>query len=192
MQVFDDQNKLSQDTCEIEMKNHVNKSISDYLLFNNYFECKGNEQKHLHTFVTDNINLHYKDGFGFTSPCFIDDDSLLRNKAIMTNDRERTFLCTRWYTAVPNLGKGGFIPNIESRLKQGEDTSDIKDCMRVTERDFNRFIPLRSCLANAIQNPDNIVEKWTRGGDFTRDYVRNDEYLEKCGFRNDGKMWRRA
>jgi hypothetical protein len=143
-------------------------------------------------FMTNNPNLHYRDGFGVASSCVVDADSEMRNNGKMTNDRERVQLCTRWYTAVPDLGKGGLIPNIESRLKYGADTSDIRSCDRVTEKDFNRFIPLPACMAQSIQNPDNIVQKGPRGGEFTRDYVRNDEYLKQCGFQNDGKMWRRA
>lgn len=194
MKVFDGENHLSQDECELIARLNANKSISDYTFFNNYFtnECQEVIDKKMSEFVHANVNLRYKDGVGNTPSCVIDVDSELRNKFIMTNYRDRSSLCTRWYTAVPNLGKGGLIPNIESRLKFNEDTSDIKDCDRVTEKNFDRFIPLPGCMADTIQNPEHIIEKWTRGGDFTRDYVRNDEYLQKCGFVNDGKMWRRS
>jgi hypothetical protein len=194
MRPFDEENRLSQDDCALLTKSLVNKSIASYAFFNNYFtaNCEKDDNKKLQEFLVNNPNLHFKDGFGVTTPCVIDTDSELRNNAKMTNDRERVSLCTRWYTAVPALSKGGLIPNIESRLKYNGDTSDIRECDRVTEKDFNRFIPLPRCMADTIQNPDNIVEKWTRGGEFTRDYVRSDSYLEKCGFYNDGKMWRRV
>lgn len=193
MKVFDDENKMSQDECALIAKLNANKSIADYRFFNNYFtnECREEIDQKMNEFVTNNANLRYKDGFGNVPSCSVDVDSLLRNKFQM-NYRERTPLCTRWYTAVPNLGKGGLIPNIESRLKLSEDTNDIRDCDRVTEKTFDRFIPLPGCMSQTIQNPEHIIEKWTRGGEFTRDYVRNDEYLQKCGFTNDGKMWRRT
>lgn len=194
MRVFDQANTLKQEQCEYISKINANESMVNYRLFNSYVtnNCvdKCNTYK-LNEFVTDNVNLRYKDGVGNIPSCSVDVDSELRNKFTM-GYKGRDTLCTRWYTAVPNLGKGGLIPNIESRLKYNEDTSDIRDCDRITEKDFNRFIPLPSCMAINIQNPENIVEKWTRGGEFTRDYVRNDNYLQKCGFINDGKMWRRV
>lgn len=190
---FNEENQLSQDDCELLTKTLVNRSISDYRFFNNYFTgtCSEEDQEKMTEFMVNNPNLRFKDGFGVSTACVIDNDSEVRNNGKLTNDRERNSLCTRWYTAVPDLGRGGLIPNVESKLKYSEDTSDIKDCDRVTEKDFNRFIPLPSCMASTIQNPENIIPKWTRGGEFTRDYVRSDAYLEKCGFYNDGKMWRR-
>ena len=194
MRPFTEENRLGQDDCALLTRSLVNKSISDYRFFNNFFtgSCEEGDKNKMSEFMTNNPNLHYRDGYGVASACVVDADSEMRNNGKMTNDRERVQLCTRWYTAVPDLGKGGLIPNIESRLKYGADTSDIRSCDRVTEKDFNRFIPLPPCIAQNVQNPDNIVQKWPRGGEFTRDYVRNDEYLKQCGFQNDGKMWRRA
>lgn len=194
MRPFDEENRLSQDDCALLTRSLVNKSIASYSFFNNYFtaNCDKDDNGKMNEFMVNNPNLRFKDGFGFTTPCVVDTDSELRNNAKMTNDRERVSLCTRWYTAVPALSKGGLIPNIESRLKYNGDTSDIRECDRVTEKNFNRFIPLPKCMAQNIQNPEHIVEKWTRGGEFTRDYVRSDDYLQKCGFYNDGKMWKRA
>uniref|UniRef100_A0A6C0BFK4 Uncharacterized protein n=1 Tax=viral metagenome TaxID=1070528 RepID=A0A6C0BFK4_9ZZZZ len=193
MRPFDEENRLTQDDCALMTRSLVNKSISDYMFFNNYFtaECKEEKQDKMQEFMTNNPNLRFKDGYGFTTPCVVDMDSEMRNNSKLTNPRERVSLCSRWYTAVPNLGRGGLVPNIESKLKYSGDTSAIKDCDRLTEKDFDRFIPLPSCMADNIQNPNNIIEKWTRGGDFTRDYIRSDSYLEQCGFYNDGKMWRR-
>lgn len=190
MKHFDEENHLSQDECALLTQSLVNKSIADYNLFNTYStaSCKDDKMKE---FMVNNPNLRYRDGYGVSSHCVIDKDSQMRNQSKMTHDREKISLCSRWYTAVPNLGKGGLIPNIESKLKYNGDTSDIRDCDRITEKDFNRFIPLPQCMAQNIQNPDNIVEKWTRGGEFTRDFVRSNEYLQKCGFENDGKMWYR-
>lgn len=194
MRPFDEANRLGEDQCAFVTKDLGNRSMIDYSLYNNFFtsSCKEGDQNKMTEFMVNNPNLHFRDGYGFASSCVVDNDSALRNKSKITHDRERISLCSRWYTAVPSLGKGGLIPNIESRLKYGGDTSDLRDCDRVTEKDFNRFTPLPGCMAENIQNPDHIVEKWTRGGEFTRDYVRSDKYLQKCGFANDGKMWRRV
>lgn len=194
MRPFDEENQLSQDDCALLTRSFANKSISDYTFFNNYFtaSCKPGDNEKMSEFMIKNPNLRFRDGYGVSTSCVIDNDSELRNKGKLTNDRERTSLCTRWYTAAPDLGRGGLIPNIESRLKYGGDTSELRECDKITERDFNRFIPLPPCMAENVQNPENIVEKWTRGGEITRDYVRSNQYLEKCGFYTDGKLWRRT
>jgi hypothetical protein len=74
-------------------------------------------------------------------------------------------------------------------MKFAEDTSAIRECDRLTEKDFNRFVPLTPCLAGSIQNPEHIVEKYVRGGAATRNYVQDNQYLEQCGFANNGQAW---
>jgi hypothetical protein len=118
-------------------------------------------------------------------------DSELRVNTQMTHDKNRQQLCVRTTTGGPNLDKGGLLPNIDSRLKNGDDTSDIKACDIVSEKSFipYTFYDLKPCVKE-VQNPKHIVEPWKRGGEATRDYVRDNEYLQKCGFVNtDGKNW---
>lgn len=191
MKYFDEENRLTTDECALLTKELQNRSVTDYYLYNMYPTSTCENPDAMSEFVANNPNLRYKDGYGFLNQCTVDADTELRNHARMTNFRGREQLCTRWNVAVPDLGKGGLIPNIESRLKMSEDTSDLKDCDILQERDFNRFIPLMGCLSQSIQNPENIILPFERGGQFTRDYVRSDDYLQKCGFVNDGKTWRR-
>jgi hypothetical protein len=190
MKYFDDESRLTQDDCALKTKEIQNQSINDYYLFNSFStaSCKDAELKE---FTANNPNLRYKDGFGYLSGCVVDMDSEVRNNSRLTNFKEKEQLCTRWHQAVPNFGKGGLIPNVESQLKFSEDTSYIKDCDIVTEKTFDTFYPLLGCISDNIQKPENLILPFQRGGAFTRDYVRQDEYLEKCGFVNDGRTWRK-
>lgn len=190
MKVFDADNRLTQDSCALITKDLMNKSLNDYYMYNMYStsQCKTED---IQNFTINNPNLRYKDGFGNVNACTVDDDSELRNNAKLTNLREKEQLCTRWYQAGPNIGKGGLIPNIETRLLFAEDTSGIRECDVVSEKNFDRFIPMIGCIQDNIQNPENIILPFERGGIITRDFVKQDEYLEKCGFSNDGKTWRR-
>lgn len=190
MKYFDSGNRLTEDRCAILTKELQNKSISDYTFYNMY-STSSCDTDDIMNFTINNVNLRYKDGFGNVNACTVDDDSEIRNNAKLTNMREKEQLCTRWYQAGPNIGKGGLIPNLESRLILAEDTSDMKECDKLAERDFDRFIPMIGCLKDNIQKPENIILPFERGGKITRDFVRNDEYLEQCGFVNDGKTWRR-
>jgi hypothetical protein len=190
MRVFELENKLNSDNCAMVNREFVNKSMNDYNLYNMYFmsDCKVDNEK-MKSFVYENPNLRFKDGYGFTNSCVVDMDSALRNDAQMTQDRTKVQLCPRWNKAVPNLGKGGLIPNVESHLKNAEDTSVLRVCNRVAEKDFDRFIPLTGCLAPTIQNEKHIIMPFTRGGDITRNYIFNNSYLEKCGFKFNGNYY---
>lgn len=189
--MFNEQNRLTQDRCAVVTDELQNRSINDYYLYNMYStaNCKDDEIKE---FLVENPNLHYRDGFGNVNPCTVDQDSDLRNNAKLTNMREKEQLCTRWYQAGPSIGRGGLIPNVESRLKMSEDTSGLRNCDILAERNFDRFIPMIGCLADSVQDPSHIILPFERGGSITRDYVKDDEYLKQCGFVNNGKTWHRA
>ena len=180
MRVFELENRIGIEDCSLVNKELVNKSISDHMLYNMFFtnDCQKDNEKMVQ-FMTDNPNLHYRDGYGMTSSCFIDDDSILRNKSHITHDKTKIQLCTRWDQAAPDLGRGGLVPNVESKLRSAEDTSFIRDCDRISEKYFDRNIPLIGCLAPTIQNPRHIIMPFTRGGDITRNYI----FDEKCAFR---------
>ena len=187
MKVYNYENRLSVDNCAQLTRELQNSSVNDRMLYNNYFtnDCKC---EILNDYLFEN-NLVVKDGYGFTTGCTVDLDSELRVNSLLTHDKEKIQLCSRWHTGVPNLQNGGLIPNVESRLRNGDDTSDIRSCDKIVEREYDRFVPLVGCLAGTIQNPKYVVEPWTRGGAQTRNDVRSIEYLEKCGFENNGKNW---
>lgn len=191
MRLFDEENRLTTDKCAVLTKELQNRSVNDYYLYNMYPTSTCEDTSSMDDFVANNPNLRYKEGYGFLNSCTVDEDTKLRNNAQMTNFRGKEQLCTRWEQAAPDLGRGGLIPNVESRLKMSEDTSDIKICDILQEKDFNRFIPMVGCLQQSIQNPQHIIMPFDRGGAFTRDYVRSDEYLQQCGFVNDGRTWRK-
>jgi hypothetical protein len=190
MRNFDMVSRLVDDECALVTREHQNNSIGDYLLYNSYLtaQCK-KDKTEFDNFVSQNPNLRYKDGFGFLNECVVDTDSELRNGSKFTNEKTKSQLCTRWNQAVPSYNKGGLIVNVDTRLKFAEDTSAIRDCDRLSERDFDRFVPLTPCLAGSIQDPKNIVPSWQWGGSSTRQYVQDNQYLEQCGFANNGYAW---
>lgn len=184
------ENRLSDDKCAQINKELVNSSVNDRTLYNYYYthDCKCSVMDDT---LFDN-NFTIKDGFGFTNSCVVDLDSELRINTQLTHDKGKIQLCARSFEGGPNLNKGGFIPNIESRLRNGDNTSDIRACDIISEKSYIplTFSHLMPCVAS-VQDPKHIVEPWTRGGDMTRDFVRTNEYLEKCGFTPsaDKKNW---
>ena len=56
------------------------------------------------------------------------------------------------------------------------------------------FIPQVPCIKNNIQNPKHIVledsmKSWVRGGQPSRQVVRNSEWLKRCGYKYNGRFW---
>jgi hypothetical protein len=195
MRVYELESDLGSDNCTMVNKEFVNKSINDYNLYNMFFtsDCTADNTK-MNQFMYENPNLRFRDGYGYTNACVVDMDSALRNDSQITHDRTKIQLCARWNHAVPDLGKGGLIPNIESRLKNAEDTSVIRVCDRVAEKDFDRYTPLVGCVAPSIQNPNHIIMPFTRGGDITRNYIFSNDYLSRCNFKlsENGKFYEKT
>ena len=133
-------------------------------------------------FANDNHML-IRDGYGNTNGCYIDKDSEARTFNI-TSDKRRDNLNTRMYRGGPNLARGNTNPEVESKLVQGNMTAF--DC---PNKSLDVFVPMLPCLKKSIQDPKNIVESWQRGGESTRDTLKQEDFLSKNGYIFDGKVW---
>lgn len=200
MQVFGNGNRLIDDTCVRDAKEFQNDYINNYLTFNyyptNYDECPKddaeNKMNDMVEFSLDNY-MHIADGYGTPSHCLIDKDSEIRHNTIWTHDhKSKQQLCSRVFQDIPDLSKGGFVPQLESKLVQGEDTAMRKSCDVLAEKSLfdHHIIPMVDCLKNTIQNPEHIImDNW--GGVGTRDGIRQEEYLNDQGYFYDGKVWQK-
>jgi hypothetical protein len=138
----------------------------------------------------------YRDGYGWTSikGCNVDKDSKLRNSRNLTNLRVINQLYERPYLTVPFMGRGAGNIVVETRLGLGEDTFQHKPCNTLAGYDMTDFhmTPLVDCLTDNVQNERHIIEEnngWVRSGVPSRQMIRNKDYLEKCGYKYNGKNW---
>ena len=138
----------------------------------------------------------YRDGYGWTSikGCNIDKDSRMRNARNLTNLSVINQLWERPYLTVPYMGRGAGNSVIETRLTPGEDTFQNRPCNTLAGYDMTDFnmTPLVPCLRDNIQKPEHIIEEnqgWVRSGVPSRQMIRNKDYLEKCGYKYNGKYW---
>lgn len=171
-QAFYNQNKPGLDKCAKSAKNNVNKSITDYNLWNNY-SCAGDKEKTLDDFATKNLNLRTKKGYGTAPSCHVDTDTELRLNAKWTSERAKTQLFSRFFTANPDLSRGTADTDVESQLVQGDDTYRIKMCQRLSEKEFDRFMPLLPCIKQNVQKVDNIVLPFNQAGQNSREFMRS-------------------
>jgi len=172
---FINQNKLGLDECAKSQKNYGNDSILKYNLWNNY-SCKVNDSRKVDEFGSDNINMHFRNGYGVTSSCLVDSDSDVRLNALWTSERAKTQLFTRPYVGNPDLSRGISNPSLESPLVQGENTIRYKQCTwKMAEEDYGRFTPLIPCLESQVQNPKHIVLPFPQSGVDSRQIMRSQQ-----------------
>ena len=188
MKLFDIQNRIGSDECSTDFETSYNKGINDYMLFNQYQTNKTDDaactmnSKKVAEFASEN-HMMLRDGYGNTNGCYVDNDSEIR-KFNLTSDKKRDILNSRMYRGGPNLSRGNTNPEVESKLIQGNSTN--YDC---PNRTLDVFMPMLPCLQSSIQDPGNIIEGWQRGGESTRDTLKQEDFLSKNGYIFDGKVW---
>jgi hypothetical protein len=174
---FDKQNNMCSDSCWEEAKNFGNNKINDYYTFSTQLvECKEPDVR-MPEFYMDHVNLRGRPGYGLSDACLIDDySSLVNNYNGMTRDRCRLQLFKRLFNGCPLFkGQSGDI-DAELDLLAGSDSGLVGNngCSSskkgIMEMQINNPTPLVDCMKD-IQNPDHLVENWTRGGENTRSYI---------------------
>lgn len=177
------ENKLSMDECALLAKARENESIVDYITYNFYTNGDYEERmQELNQVAWDNPNLRFRDGYGVASEQLINKDSETRYNVALTHGPEKRQLVVRSFTAVPDISRGSYAPNTESYLLNGLDTSGIRQCIRTTEMDFNRFVPFTDCINRHIQEGALAIPNELPIGMNSRDIVRK-QFKEngKCG-----------
>ena len=153
---YDGGNRLTQDGCALKAKEYENQSILDYNTFNFYTGCSDMKTK-ADALVNEYPNLRYHMGYGVADPTLIDKDSSVRLSGQTLRPVDHQQLQTRLFTAVPSLEKGCLIPNLESMLKNGTDTSLYNDCHNLAEFQTMQPVPLTECMERFIQNAGTSI-----------------------------------
>ena len=186
---FDKENRVGADECAHKAQDRGNRDMFDYHTFN-IFQTNQSEPaactkatSELEEFYTGNF-MNIRNGFGVASSCFVDEDSRIR-RTNLTHGRAPTQLFQRTFQAVPDFSHGTVKPEMESRIQQGENTYNAQECDSAPMP----FMPMIDCLRQQIQNSEHIIPPWTRGGDHTRDTLKQKEFLEKNGYNFDGNVW---
>ncbi len=186
--------RLREDSCYLAHNSKKIQKPGDYSTTNyKDCDCKAPNTKQL---SLEQPVTFYRDGYGWTSNngCNIDDDSRLRNSRNLTNYNEINQLYQRPYLTVPYMGRGAGNVCKESNLRSSEDTYQNRPCNNLAGVHIDRTTPQLDCIKNTIQDPIHLIPEdndcdWVRGGQPSRQIIRNQDYLEKCGFKYNGKMW---
>lgn len=178
--------RLCTDDCAKEAKDTQNEGIFGYSVYRELpvKKCEPPQARYPE-FSYNHVNLRGRVGYGYAEDCLVDKFSALRNDpSQLTRDRCRQQLYTRIFQGCPNLKPGVADPDLEMPIMQGISNGNLEgttlSCKRaIMEKPMNNIIPLVSCMQD-IQDPDHLVEPWTRGGIDTRDHVLRQQMLGQC------------
>ena len=188
--------RLREDECFLK------RNKSD-IAYEGKYQTRNHHDCHCEAPYTRELSLQqpstfYRDGHGWTSNdgCNVDSDSQLRNARNLTNLRVINQLFERPHATTPYQGRGEGNPTIESHLRGGETTVQQKSCNTLSGIYIDRYTPQIQCIRENVQNPNNIIPEnsdpaWLRGGQPSRQIIRNKDYLNKCGYSYNGKYWAR-
>jgi len=182
--MFDSSDHISFDGCAVLQRDIDSRLAASYTLTNLRpappafgSDDKGKPRSGDDDFALSHRNLRKWDGYG-PSGSRVEGDTRLRLDAERTRPRARLQLCSRVFSAAPNLASARGEPGLEARVTAGVDTSCSRRAagLRVSEADFGRFDP--GVCAVPV---DNVVPTWTVGGSSSRDIARTRRFRKALG-----------
>ena len=185
--IFLDSKNYSTDCCAKEAKDAQNEQMAHWRLYQHLPVPCETPKMRSPDFQYDHTNLRASIGYGVADGCVVDQYSSLRNDPKqLTRDRCKIQLFERVFQGCPNLKPTVADPGAELPLQHGVSTTTLEgvslSCKKaIMEQPTYHNVPLVDCMKD-IQDPNHLVESWTRGGDPTRDFVRRKEFLNRCGY----------
>jgi hypothetical protein len=173
------------DTCYQEIRTLQSMGPGGYQVAN-HFDCD-TMIKNTVANATENRAMIFKNGHDVGCGV-IDDHSKLRIGATRKFPKCPNQLFTRPFLTVPYMGRGAGNMDLESQINPGDMTRvkrSVNTLSGVTIPHY--FTPLVPHLQFNVQNPEHIVQEsvdaaWVRGGTNSRNVIRDEDYLARCGY----------
>ncbi len=191
--LYETPTKIYSDDCWNNAKDLYNNNIEKYATYyNNNAEVK-KPTGTLPDVALEHPNLRGRPGYGLADAYLIDVYSSLRNNPEgFTQDKCHIQLFERMFKGGPMLkGASGNIfreldvlSGSDSRSipakpsSRGSEITGVCNKSDVMESQTSYIIPLIDCMKD-IQDPENIIPKWTRGGEDTRSYLNKIKYSKR-------------
>ena len=191
--LYDKNTNIYLDKCWKNSKDNYNDNIENYnTYYNNTSEVKKTTGT-LPEIANEHINLRGRPGYGLSDAYLIDIYSSLRNNPdSYTHDKCHIQLFERIFKGGPILkGASGDIhkeldvlSGSDSRLlpaigsKRGINNFGTCNKSEIMEKQMNNIMPLIDTMKD-LQDADNIVPVWTRGGEDSRSYINKVNYSKK-------------
>ena len=176
---FDSMSRLEYDESSLTQKNIQNVHNANYRLENYYPNCPMNNAIN---FATKQPNVFYKGSHeGGIKGCEIQTNNELKYTHI-TKPACKLSLTPRQFITVPYLGRGLGDPELELKLKQGENFINKKTVNNMMETSFvnAKDYPMIQSLKKYANNTSYLIEDdamsgWKRGGLSAREMARDQD-----------------
>lgn len=183
---FDSWTRQDRDKCYVDTRLEQNIQHSNYNV-RNFHSCACGAPE-VAEVANAQPNIFYRDGYGVAGAngCAVDSDSMFRNGSMITNPRCKNQLFEDPYLTTPYLGRGWGDKCIESSLLEGQDTHQKRSCNTLSEITINNYFQPLIPMVQSNQYPQHVIQevadkKWVRGGNASRQIIKNIDYRMKCG-----------
>lgn len=174
---FDSMSRIGNDNATLDQRNIQNNASLSHTLENYYPNCPMTKAM---DFALTQPNVFYNGSHeGGINGCNIDTNNNLKY-TVMSKPACKLTLEQRPFITVPYLGRGDCDPELELKIKTGQNLLNKKTVNNTTEMSFMDYknYPLIDSLQNTVTNPNNLIEDsaysgWTRGGMSSREYSKS-------------------
>lgn len=175
--------RLNEDGCT-KIENDKSRTEICKRQINDYQYCPG-IPKNVEDVSLQNHKIYYRDGYGVNPELIQKESNFFKASRNLTNPRVINQLYERTPGSGPNRSRGPGNIIDETILVPGDSTFQNTPCNNLAGITIDRFIPQVTCIPS-VQHPDNIIPEnsdpaWKRGGQDTRQIIRNHNYKVKCG-----------
>ena len=176
---FDSISRIGNDDTSINQRNQLNMHHANYSLENFYPQCPMTQAK---KFALNQPNVFYNGSHeGGIKGCEMESSNNLKYTHI-TKPACKLSLTTRPFLTVPYLGRGAGDPEMELKIKTGQNFLNKKTNNAIMEECFSEYqnYPLIDPIKKTVNNSSYLIESdamkgWKRGGISARDIARNQE-----------------
>lgn len=190
---FDHSSRAFYDNCAKTFQESASAKAGQYSLY----RSPNLEMERAQQLAYAQPNVHFKETVGYVGQ-HVDQESKLRNAANLTNLNTIQRQVNEPYIPTPNKSRGPGNPCVESMLLMGEDTGQRQPCNSFAREDLmeGRFATLVESVKDARRCQDALVHEdaktgWKRGGESSRQLLKNPDFLKQIGYRHNGKYWQK-
>ena len=176
---FDNMSRIGNDNTAIDQRNLQNLNNTNYQTQNYYPYCPMSKAI---DFATQQPNVFYNGSHeGGIKGCEIEANNELKFSHI-NRPACKISLNARPYLTVPYLGRGLGDPELELKIKTGENYNNRKTNNTTMEKCFSDYknYPLMDDIKDSVTNTKYLIETdamngWTRGGMSAREHARSQD-----------------
>jgi len=165
---------LRDESCYTSYKTHKNKQISDYWMPSYHVGDMGRNSRKSYFSSLSEPGMYLSNDDGKRTVVGVE------SKLQKGNTSRAPYAIPEGMNVLKRNSQetwGDIVISKESQLRKGDKPPHLKT-RKITEKSYDRFVPLIPSLQKSVQDPKHIIPTmWKRGGEDTREMVKNIDYV---------------